>query len=139
MKRTPLSKTGKKHTNEWHRKKGVENAKLIAKHLGGYICNNPGCVRTAQGGFQMHGSHILPEGKFHRMSVIVKNIMCQCAVHHMEWHEHPLAQHAWFEQTYPGRFQELLDMEKEFKKEYIKPDYQKINEELKTQYKSMIN
>ena len=139
MKKTPLSKTGKKHTNEWHRKECVKTAKLITKHLAGYKCVNEGCNKSADQGYQMHGSHILPEGSHHRMSVEVVNIMCQCAQHHMNWHENPLEQHEWFERTFPGVFASLNNMDKVFKTAYIKPDYKKMNEELKERYKTLIN
>lgn len=139
MKKTPLKKVSDSHTNEWHRKKAVETAKLVAKHIGGYICCNPECLKSAEQGYQMHGSHILPEGKFHRMSVVVENIKCMCARCHMNWHENPLAQHKWFDKVFPGEFENLNEMEYELKQGFIKPDYKKINEELKEQYKSMIN
>lgn len=126
-------------TNEDWRHEAVEIAKKIAKHLGYYKCCNDGCINSGELGKQMHGSHILPEGNFHRMSVVVENIMCQCAYHHMQWHEHPLAQHDWFHKQFPGKFEQLKKMDEEFKKEYIKPDYHKIHDELKEQYNSLIN
>jgi len=126
----------KTKTNNWYRKECVKVAKLIAKQLAKYRCINPGCHRTAENGFQMHGSHILSEGKYHRMSVEVKNIMCQCAYHHIDWHENPLLQ-GWFEERFPGLKKELLEMDKELSK--IKPDYKKILEVLKERYNNLIN
>lgn len=127
----------KTKTNTWYRKKAVEVAKLIAKHLGNYVCCR--CGKSAASGYQMHGSHILPESKFHRMSCVVSNIMCQCARCHMDWHEHPLAQREWFDEKFPGRYDKLKKMDEEFSKEYIKPDYKKIWENLKKQYNLIIN
>lgn len=126
-------------TNEDWRHEAVEIAKKIAKHLGYYKCCNEGCINSADIGKQMHGSHILPEGNFHRMSVVLDNIMCQCAYHHMQWHEHPLAQHEWFHKQFPGKYERLKKMDEEFKKEYIKPDYKKICEELQEQLNAIIN
>lgn len=128
----------KKHTNEWYRKECVKVAKLIAKHLAHYKCTNPDCTKTAEQGFQMHGSHILNEGTHHRMSVIPENIMCQCAQHHMHWHGNPLLQD-WFDKQFPGRKKELLAMDKKFSKEYIKPNYEEILKTLKETYNNIIN
>ena len=114
LKRTPLARgtkklsdRAKKHTQPWYRKECVKVAKLIAKHRDEYTCVNPGCGRNSADGYQMHGSHILPESKFHRMSCVPDNIMTQCARCHMNWHEHPLGQE-WFDETFTG-LKEKLD------------------------------
>ena len=139
MKKTPLKKRRSREnwTNEDWRKESVEWAKKIAKHLAHYICVKSG--KSSEQGYQMHGSHILPEGKYHRMSVVVDNIMDQCARCHLSWHENPLAQHKWFNEKFPGRYKKLLEMDKEFSKSIIKPDYHAIHDELKEQYNKLIN
>lgn len=86
----------------------------------------------------MHGSHIFPESKFHRLSVEPTNIMCQCFKHHSLWHEHPKGQD-WFDEKFPGRKEYLASAAACFEKAITKPDYQGICEDLKTQYGSMIN
>lgn len=138
MKKTPLSKTAKERTPSFYRKKAVEVAKLIAKHRDGYKCVNPKCGKSAELGYQMHGSHILNEGTHHRMSVEIENIMCQCAQHHMDWHGNPLLQQ-WFEERFPNRKQTLLEQDRFLNLGYIKPDYKKILEKLKEEYKKIIN
>jgi len=88
----------KKKTNEWHRKKCVEWAKTEAKKKAGYKCEK--CGRTKTQGYQMHGSHIYPEGVYKSMSADVDNILCLCAIDHMDWHEHPLQAAEWFKTKY---------------------------------------
>jgi len=124
-------------TNEDWRHEAVEWAKKIAKHLAGYVCCK--CGNSAEMEKQQHGSHILPEGKFHRMSVIVENIMDQCARCHFDWHENPLAQKKWFEEKFPGKYEQLKAMDAEFKKDHIKPNYKQIHDDLKAEYDSLIN
>ena len=142
MKRTKLKKrrTRAEWTNEDWRHEAVEWAKKIVKHLAGYKCCKCG-KSTEVHGLTMHGSHIKPESKFHRLSVVLKNIMCQCFTCHNLWHEDPTSEREWFDQTFPGRYEELMEMEKGFQKEYkyIKPDYHKIHDELKEQYNNLIN
>jgi hypothetical protein len=140
MKRTKLKnrRTRNDWTNEDWRQECVKTAKLIAKHLAGYKCQNPDCTNSAEKGYQMHGSHIRPESKFHRLSVEPLNIMCQCFTHHSIWHEDPQGQD-WFRITFPNRLEEINMMDEAFKKSYIKPDYKKIHEELKEKYNNMIN
>lgn len=137
MKKTPLKKRAKTHTNPWWRKKAVEVAKLISKHLGEYTCVT--CGRSSQQGYQIHGSHILPESKYQRMSCVPDNIMCQCARCHMDWHENPAQSFRWFEDKFPDRFNNLTIMAEDFDAEITKPDYQKITKQLKEEYNKLIN
>ena len=125
-------------TQTWYRKEAVRVAKLLAKHRDNYHCVNPDCTKTASQGYQMHGSHILNEGTHHRMSVEPTNIMCQCAQHHMDWHGNPKLQD-WFEEKFPGLKEKLIKMDREFDREFIKPDYEKILKDLKEEYNSIIN
>ena len=145
LKRTPLARgtkklsdRAKKHTQPWYRKECVKVAKLIAKHRDEYTCVNPGCGRNSADGYQMHGSHILPESKFHRMSCVPDNIMTQCARCHMNWHEHPLGQE-WFDETFTGLKEKLKDMSMWYGASYIKEDYEIILKQLREEYRKMIN
>lgn len=135
MKKSPLRKRAKTKTNAWYRKQAVEIAKKISKHIDNYTCVT--CGRSAEQGWQMHGSHILPESRYLRLSVEPENIMCQCAKCHMIWHESPKEQN-WFEEKYPERLKRLRGMEAEFQKQIIKPDYNVIYQELKSELNQLI-
>ncbi len=92
-------------------------AKDQAKIRDGYRCQY--CGRTKEQGYQMHGSHILPEGTYTSLSADPENIICLCAAHHLSganprmgtkepsWHSHPLLFADWFEGKYPGLKQKL--------------------------------
>lgn len=131
MKKTKLKKrrTRKDWTNEDWRKEAVELAKKIAKQRDEYTCVT--CGKSADQGYQIHGSHILPESKFHRLSVEPLNIMAQCFKCHSLWHEHPKGQ-GWFDEMYPTRLKDLFKLQSDLES-CIKPDYQKIYEDLKEQ------
>ena len=135
MRKTKLSKTAAKHTQSWYRNKCVEIAKLIAKHRDEYVCVT--CGNSAEQGFQIHGSHILPESKFHRLSCEPLNIMAQCFKCHSLWHEHPKGQD-WFEELFPGRKEKLFKMQAGIDCNIIKPDYKKILSDLKEEYKLIL-
>jgi hypothetical protein len=144
LKRAPLARGTKKlsaraktHTNPWWRKQAVAIAKLIAKYRDNYTCVT--CGRTADSGYQMHGSHILPESKFLRESCNPENIMCQCARCHMNWHENPIDSAIWFDREFPKRYNDLAIEAYNLSCETIKPDYEKITKSLKEQYKALIN
>ena len=102
----------KKRSQEWFRKKCVVLAKIEAKKLVNYRCEH--CGRTRDKGWQMHGSHIKPEGTYKSMSADVDNILCLCARCHTggmwknskepSWHTDPLYMAEWFNKKYPGRY-----------------------------------
>ena len=52
MKKTPLSKTGKKHTNEWHRKECLNTGKSVF-----YLAKN---LFLAHSGQVIHSEHDSP-------------------------------------------------------------------------------
>ena len=93
------------------RKKCVDLAMKKAKELVGYRCEH--CGRTKKQGWQMHGSHIYPEGVYKSMSADVDNILCLCARCHTggfwkgstkpSWHEDPIYFAEWFNRKYPER------------------------------------
>lgn len=126
------------HSPTWYRKKCVAWAKKKAKERDGYACQFCGKKGT---GMQIHGSHILPEGAYPLMSAEPYNIISLCAEHHVggsnpymnrafeSWHSHPLKFAAWFEGRWPGRFQELRDMNEEKKRHLV--NWQKRWEEIK--------
>lgn len=115
----------KKKTPTWYRKKCVEIAKRLAKERDGYRCQR--CPRDASQGYQMHGSHVYPEGSYHGMSAMVENIKCLCAQCHMDWHENPIEARDWFARTFPKRYARL----KMLSRQTIKVDWEKQFEIMK--------
>jgi hypothetical protein len=115
-----LAKEGK-NIAEKLRKKAVTLAKFIARKLAGEKCEY--CGRTKKEGWQMHGSHIYPEGVYRSMSALVDNILCLCATHHTggfwknatepSWHEDPIHFARWFNEKYPERAERLRLRSKE--------------------------
>lgn len=145
MKKPPLRKQ-KKKSPTWWRKKCVFIAKLIARHRDGDVCQY--CGRTSRQ-VQIHGSHILPEGTYVSMSADPDNIIPLCAEHHIagmsrfigrsrepSWHGDPLHFAQWFEKKWPGREKKLRDRAKSLQ---IAPNWGKRYQELKEEYKSLIN
>lgn len=105
----------KKNESEVMRKRCVELAKKIARVSVGEICEH--CGKRKIDGWQMHGSHIHPEGVYKSMSADVDNILCLCASCHTggfwkgskkpSWHEDPIYFSDWFKKKYPERYREL--------------------------------
>lgn len=89
----------KKKSQTWYRKKCVTKAKDEAKKKADYKCEK--CGRSRVQGYQMHGSHIYPEGIYKSMSADADNILCLCALCHMDWHENPIRASEWFNGKYP--------------------------------------
>lgn len=114
MKHTKLRKQAKKHTNSWWRKKRVEEAKTKAKERDNYTCQR--CGRSSEQGYQIHGSHIYPEGSYHSLSANVLNIMAKCAQCHMWWHENPAESGKWIREKFPERMKELDKLSREITK-----------------------
>jgi hypothetical protein len=128
-------KKKKEKSQAKYRQECVKVAKLIAKHRDRYRCQVPGCARSAKSGYQMHGSHIFPEGKFHSMSAETDNIETLCARHHMDWHENPIASVERLKKQKPELYKELsarslIDR---------KVDYKALLSDLKAEYQSMIS
>lgn len=114
MKKSPLRKKTR-NLSEQIRKKCVILAKRIAVMLAGEKCEH--CPRTKAQGWQMHGSHIYPEGVYKSMSADVDNILCLCATchtggfwknsHKPSWHEDTVYFVDWFKNKYPERYEAL--------------------------------
>lgn len=117
MKRSPLKRRIKPKSSTYWRKKCVQWAKEKAKERDGFICLH--CGRKKEDGWQMHGSHILPEGVYVSMSADPENIICLCATCHnggpwannrnRSWHGDPLYFSDWFRNKWPGRYEKLLE------------------------------
>jgi hypothetical protein len=128
-----MSKTPKKGTPTYWRKKCVTLAKLIARKRDGDRCRY--CGRSKEQGYSIHGSHVLPEGTYVSMSADPDNIIALCSQHHMSganprmgtkepsWHSHPLLFGEWFRTTYPehakmlqerSRILQVVDWEKRY-------------------------
>lgn len=108
----------KQKTQTWYRKKCVEIAKKKAKERDNNIC--VWCGRDGRE-YQIHGSHIFPEGKYHGMSANIENIVAHCAVCHWRWHESPVEGVEWFKKKYPKRYEKL----KKLSQQTIKTDWKK--------------
>ena len=137
-KLTPVQKSEKK------RKTCVKLAKQIACSIAGYKCEH--CGKTKQNGWQMHGSHIHPEGVYKSMSADVDNILCLCATCHVggfwknsnkpSWHEDPMYFVEWFKNKYQKRYVELEERKK--KSVQLSEEYwNKKHNELKEIWKSL--
>ena len=112
----------KEKTKTWYRKKCVERAKKIAIERDGGLCQR--CGKSKQDGWQIHGSHVFPEGKYHGMSANTENIKALCAQCHMWWHENPIASSEWFREKFPKRYKKLKSdslktIQLDWKKEYM--------------------
>src|SRR3990167_2683787 len=100
MKRKKL----KKRSSTFYRKKCVNKAKQEAKERDKFICQK--CGKKVEGQ-NAHGSHILPEGAYPLMSAEPNNILCFCYHCHINWwHKSPLEATEWFNEKWPGRYQE---------------------------------
>ena len=139
-----MNKKPKKHSPTWYRKKCVTWAKIEAKTRDNYTCQY--CGKKAEGS-NLHGSHILPEGSYPLMSAEPANIIALCAEHHLggisprlnrqfeSWHSHPILFAKWFEEKWPGRYQELREMAEEKRKHVV--NWEARWNEILTQTKSV--
>lgn len=88
--------------------KAIELAKKIAKTRANYECEK--CSRTKAQGWQMHGAHILPV-TWAKTAANPDNILCLCGACHSlggkSQHQNPIPFARWFEQKWPGRYDEL--------------------------------
>ena len=111
-------KKQKKHSQTYYRKKCVTWAKDDAKKRDNYTCQY--CGKTKIQGWQIHGSHIKPEGSYPSLSADPENIIALCATHHLagmsrmignskepSWHGDPLYMADWFNKKYPGLKEKL--------------------------------
>ena len=138
MTKPPKKKKVKSPT--YWRKKCVQRAKDEAKRMAGYRCEY--CGKTKAQGWQMHGSHILPEGAYPLMSASPENILCLCAEHHVagmssymgnsrepSWHGDPIHFANWFNKKWPNRYKELRAMNEEKRTHVV--NWEKAYRELK--------
>jgi 5-methylcytosine-specific restriction endonuclease McrA len=109
-----------KKTPTWYRKKMVARAKLLAKERDNFICQH--CRKDGKI-YQMHGSHVFSEGRYHGMSDMLENIKTLCAQCHIDWHENPLGQD-WFRKKFPERYEFLLKQSRKTIKRNWKQEYE---------------
>ena len=117
MKTKKPKKPTLQQITEKARKKAVILAKKIAVLMDKETCQH--CGKRKIDGWQMHGSHIYPEGVYKSMSSDIDNILCLCAQCHTggfwknatkpSWHEDPCYFVFWFERKYPERSQILRE------------------------------
>lgn len=90
------------------KKRAITLAKTIAKIRDGYICQK--CGNSLAAGFQMHGSHIMPE-TWAGTAADPENILCLCANCHVRgrdsWHQEPVNNARWLEEKYPGLYDKV--------------------------------
>lgn len=94
-------------------------AKIKAKDRDNWTCLH--CGRSKEQGYQMHGSHIYPEGVYLSMSAEVDNILTLCAKCHVgggawknksipSWHEDPVYFADWYREKFPELYLKLRKM-----------------------------
>lgn len=87
----------------------IDAAKTLVKTRQNYTCEKCGRSRDASG-YQMHGSHIMPV-TWAGTAALPYNILCLCSSCHKmardSWHEDPVGSGRWFEEKWPGRYDEL--------------------------------
>jgi len=129
----------KKKSNAKWRKDCVELAKTIAKTRDRFRCQR--CKVTKKSGYQIHGSHILPEGGYNNLSAEPLNIIALCANCHKmagnSWHESPLEQATWFNREFPGLYKRLKVMSERLKDTKI--NYEDKHKQLKHQLHELEN
>lgn len=123
LKKENFVKKIKKRSPTYWRKKCVTWAKNKAKELVGYKCEH--CGRKRSDGWQIHGSHIYPEGTYIAMSCDPDNILALCARCHTggmwknskypAWHTDPVYFGEWFNKKYPERALRLKLKSREIK------------------------
>jgi hypothetical protein len=97
-----------KSEKELLKEKCIELAKKIAKERAGYKCEK--CYRTKEEGWQMHGAHVIPVW-YAQTAADPNNILCLCAkchsLGHDSAHDHPHQFVLWYEEKFPGKYEEL--------------------------------
>lgn len=97
-----MIKSGKKARSRSRQEKDVDA--LAKKCL--ILLRGEACERC--GKLPVFSSHILPKGKHKRMRWMLENILLLCYACHMHfWHKHPHAAVAWFDEKFPGRYENL--------------------------------
>jgi len=112
----------------------IELAKKIAKERDGYKSVKSGLTKDTH---QIHGSHILGVGAHPRMAVYPLNIKALTAQEHLWWHSAPTESGFWFKKKFPQWNKELEELRKEVEGNLLKPNYQRIYEELKEELKRL--
>lgn len=120
--------------------KAIKAAKDLVKTRQNYTCEKCGKSRDASG-IQMHGSHILPV-TWAKTAADPNNILCLCAGCHKtkrdSWHEDPIANGRWFEERWPGRYDELYAQALAYSQNpFPKIDWKLLHEELTQQLKEL--
>jgi len=123
-------KKPKKKTNaQWRRINAVPLAKKLA------VKRDKKCMKCGHDGsrYKLHGSHILPEGKYHWLSADLDNIIALCSMCHLfapdSWHSSPKEQD-WFDVKYPHRVKMLKSKNELLGKGFV--DFKAIYLELKS-------
>lgn len=76
----------------------------------GYRCVRCGKVPTET---VLQLSHIIPKGRAKRLRFETANCLCMCLACHLYWwHKDPIEAFRWFNEKYPGRYEQLQIMER---------------------------
>lgn len=93
-------------TRTWYKQRCISLAKAEVRKRG--ACERCGMNRMQ---VQLQGAHVIPEG-YEGTCADTENILCLCARCHRlgkdSWHQNPMLNARWFDQKFPGRYEELL-------------------------------
>lgn len=99
-------KARKKPRRKTARLKTEEDLDALAKKIL-IVSRGENCERCAD--IPVYSSHIFPKGTYKRMRWMTQNLLLLCYQCHMEfWHKHPMEAKRWFEEKFPGRYEQLL-------------------------------
>ena len=119
------------------KKTAIELAKKVAKERDGYVCQK--CGKSRDGGWTMHGSHIMPVS-WSGTAADPENIICLCATCHSmgktSAHDDPVNFGRWFDAKYPGLYDRMHKKAIEYSANpYPKIDWIEVIDKLKDQLK----
>ncbi len=59
---------------------------------------------------KLHTSHVIPKREGHGLRWDIRNVIILCYRCHLEkWHKDPLLMAKWFQETYPDRYEYLME------------------------------
>lgn len=89
------------------RRKEEQALDLIVKEI--LILQRGEFCERCQGNKVLQGAHIFPKGTYKRMRWMFLNLLILCeACHIFWWHKNPLDAKRWFDEKFPGRYEQLL-------------------------------
>ncbi len=93
-------------TRAWYKLRCIGIVKAEVRKRG--ACERCGMTRMD---VQLQGAHVIPEG-YEGTCADPENILCLCARCHRlgkdSWHQNPMFNARWYDEKFPGRYEELL-------------------------------